>query len=97
MPTNQSIKPTSIKLPPQLRNRMQTLAAARQRSVHELMIRAVETYVEREEKREAIRQECIQAHDDYLRTGLHLTDEEVDEWVDQVVQGIKADIPKCHV
>lgn len=53
--------------------------------------------IEREEKREAIRQECIEAHGEYMRTGLHLTGEEVDGWVEQLLQGNTPALPKCHV
>lgn len=56
-------------------------AAIRRRSVHEIMIQALERYVSREEKQEAIRQECIKAHDEYKLTGLHVADEEIDDGV----------------
>jgi len=35
----------------------------------------------REEKREAFKHEALEAWDEYQRTGLHLTGEEVDEWL----------------
>ena len=87
----------SIRLPQDLRVRLHTLAEARQRSTSALLLQAVTSFVDREEKREAIRQECIAAHEEYLRTGLHLTGEEVDAWVDQLLQGNTMDMPKCHV
>ena len=91
------IKPTSIKVPQDLHARMQNLASIRKRSVHEIMIKALETYVSHEEKREAIRQECIKAHDEYVLTGLHVTSEEIDNWVDQLLDGKDTKIPTCHV
>ena len=87
----------SIRLPADLRTRLHSLAKTRQRSANALLVQAVTSFIEREEKREAIRQECIEAHEEYLRTGLHLTGEEVDSWVDQLLQGNNVDMPKCHV
>jgi len=92
-----SIKPTSIKLSLELHARVQHIATIRKRSVHEVMIQAMEAYVDREEKREAIRQECIKAHDEYLLTGLHVTGDEVDVWIDQLLEGKQTAMPSCHV
>lgn len=87
----------SVRLPADLRVRLGNLAAARQRSTSSLLVQAVMNFVEREEKREALRQECIAAHEEFLQTGLHLTGEEVDVWVDQLLQGNVTDMPQCHV
>lgn len=97
MPSQKPLKPTSIKLPLDLHARVQHIATVRKRSVHEVMIRAMEAYVDREEKREAIRQECIKAHDEYMLTGLHATGEEIDAWIDQLVEGNSTEPPACHV
>ena len=97
MQTQNTAGTLSIRLSAELRSRLHTLAKARQRSANALLVQAVTNFIEREEKREAIRQECIEAHEEYLRTGLHLTGEEVDAWVDQLLQGNTADMPKCHV
>jgi predicted transcriptional regulator len=97
MQTQPTAGTLSIRLPADLRSRLHNLAATRQRSANSLLIQAVTNFVEREEKREAIRLECIEAHEEYMRTGLHLTGEEVDAWADQLLQGNKADLPKCHV
>ena len=45
---------TSLKLDPEIKDRVQRLAAARRRSAHWIMREAVEQYVEREEKREQV-------------------------------------------
>lgn len=54
-------------------------------------------FIEREEQREIIRQECIAAHNHYQETGLHVPHAEVKEWIAQLRQGKKADAPKCHI
>lgn len=87
----------SVKLPPALRERIQNLAETRRRTPHSLMLQAIESYVEREEKREALRQEAKAAHEHYVQTGLHLTNAEVIDWMDKIIQGEKTPLPPCHM
>ena len=88
---------TSLKLDLELKKRVQHLAESRRRSSHWLMIDAIETYVDREEKREEYRQAGLAAWNNYQTTGLHLTAEEADSWLAQLENGEKAKAPKCHV
>jgi len=88
---------TSIKIPGKLRERLQNLADSRQRTPHALMLQAIEVFVSREEKREAWRQEGIAAWEEYQRTGLHLTGEEVDAWLEELARGNDVGPPKCHI
>lgn len=87
----------SVKMPPALHARVVNLAETRKRTAHAVMIQAIESYVDREEKREAWRQEGIAAWEEYQRTGLHLTGDEVRGWINQIRQGKKMPVPKCHV
>lgn len=80
-----------------LRERIKSLADARNQSAHAIMLQAIENYVEREEKREALRQEAKAAHEHYMQTGLHLTNAEAVEWMDKIIQGEKVPMPKCHI
>lgn len=89
--------PSSVKLPQDLRDRVKNLAVARNQSAHAVMLQAIESYIEREEKREALRQEARAAHEHYMLTGLHLTGEEVDAWLDDLAEGRDVEPPKCHV
>lgn len=88
---------TSIKIPGELRKRLQTLAESRQRTPHAIMLQAIEDFVNREEKREAWRQEGIAAWEEYQRTGLHLTNAETKEWLSQLAEGHNVEPPKCHI
>ena len=88
---------TSIKIPAGLRERLQHLATSRQRTPHALMIQAIENFVSREEKREAWRQEGVAAWEEYQRTGLHLTNAEVKDWLSQLAAGNNTEPPKCHI
>jgi predicted transcriptional regulator len=88
---------TSLKLDSAIKERVHRLAAARRRSPHWVMREAVEQYLEREEKREQLRQDALAAWADYQTTGLHVTAREADAWLARLEAGKNAVIPKCHV
>lgn len=88
---------TSIKLDDELKGRVKHLAEARRRTSHWIMREAIAQYVEREEKREAFKQDALRAWEDYQLTGLHLTIEEADDWLAKLEAGEDAQLPKCHV
>jgi len=95
--TTTAVRPVAIKIDPDIKARMQRLAEARHRTPHWLMREAITQYVEREEKREAFRQEGMQAWNDYQATGLHVTHEEADAWLAKLEAGEDAEPPVCHV
>ena len=87
---------TSVKLDDDLKNRIQHLADALHRSSHWIMCKAIHDYVEREEKREAFKQDALRAWEAYQENGLHLTLEEADDWLAKLEAGEDAELPKCH-
>ena len=87
---------TSIKLDHHLKTRIQHLAEARHRSAHWIMREAIRDYVEREEKREAFKQDALRSWEAYQENGLHLTFEEADNWLSKLENGDDAVLPKCH-
>ena len=54
-----TIRPTTLKIDPDTKARMQRLADVRHRSSHWLMLEAIRQFVDREEKREVFRQDGI--------------------------------------
>lgn len=88
---------TTLKLDVGVKQRLKRLAEAQERSPHWLMKRAIEEYVDREEKRERLRKDLIAASDHYEETGLHLTAEEADAWLAKLENGEDVDAPECHV
>jgi predicted transcriptional regulator len=86
----------SVKLDLTTRTRVENLAEARHRSAHWLMREAICQYVEREEKREAFRQDTIKAWVEYQETGLHATAEEVDTWLASWGTENELPAPICH-
>jgi predicted transcriptional regulator len=88
--------PTSLKLDDELKGRIQHLADLRRRSSHWIMREAIAQYVEREEKREALRQETLAAWDEYQATGLHLTGEDVEKWLSSWGTDDESPAPECR-
>jgi predicted transcriptional regulator len=87
---------TSLKLDDALKGRVQRLADLRRRSAHWIMREAIQQYVEREEKREALRQATLTAWEDYQATGLHLSADEADAWLAKLEAGEDVPAPECH-
>ncbi len=91
------IQTTTIKIDESIKQRVKALAESRHRTPHWLMQEAIREYVEREEKREALRQDARRSWEEYQATGLHLTLEEADEWLAQLADGKDTEPPECHV
>lgn len=60
------------------------------------MREAICQYVDREEKREAFRQDMIKAWEEYQETGLHATAAEVDTWLASWGTENELPAPVCH-
>ena len=89
-------RPTTVKLDQNLRDRMKSLAQARDRSTHWLMREAIAQYVEREEKRESFRKDGERAWAEYQANGLHATMQEADAWLARLEAGEDVEPPECH-
>ncbi|MFM2274978.1 MAG: hypothetical protein RL211_850 [Pseudomonadota bacterium] len=89
--TAATARPMSVKLDADTRARIETLANSRQRTAHWLMREAINQYVDREEKREALRQDVLHAWKEYQETGLHVTGAEADAWLKS--WGTDAELP----
>ena len=87
---------TSLKLDETLKSRVQQLASLRRRSAHWIMREAIAQYVEREEKREAFKQDALRAWNKYQATGLHVSEQEADDWLAKLENGEDTDLPKCR-
>jgi predicted transcriptional regulator len=86
--------PVSVKLDADERRRLASLATARKRSSHYLMREAVREYLTREEARQSFRDEAAKAWDDYVQSGRHTTQAELDAWVDSLSSRKRRRAPK---
>ncbi len=91
-----SARTISVKLDQETRARIEHLAESRRRTAHWIMREAITQYVEREEKREAFRQDTLKAWEEYRTTGRHVTAEEADAWLNRLEQGDDIGPPECH-
>ncbi|ADZ69303.1 CopG family ribbon-helix-helix protein [Polymorphum gilvum] len=88
--------PVTVKLDPDVHDRVRQLAKAQRRSAHFLMREAITQYVEREEKREALRQDAMTAWGAYQATGRHVPHAEADDWLARLEAGEDVDPPQCR-
>lgn len=88
--------PVSLKLSAEERERLTVLATSRKRSSHYLMREAVREYLTREEARQSFRDEATRAWEDYERTGRHVTQMEIDAWIDSLGTRQPKRAPKWH-
>ncbi|TVO57613.1 MULTISPECIES: CopG family ribbon-helix-helix protein [Denitromonas] len=91
-----STRPVAIKIDDATRDRVKRLAEARHRTPHWLMRQAIEEYVDREEKREAFRQDTLKAWNEYQETGLHGTADEVEAWLASWGTDDESPAPEWH-
>ena len=87
----------SVKIKDSDHDRIKSIADSRRRTPHWIMRDAIEQYLEREEKREALKNDAMRAFENYQRTGLHANEQEVDAWLKELEKGKKPSTPKCHV
>ncbi|WP_343895431.1 CopG family ribbon-helix-helix protein [Craurococcus roseus] len=88
---------TSLKLDPELRDRLRRLADSRRRTPNWLMREAIAQYLAREEARERLRTDALAAWAEYEATGRQATGEAVDAWLARLEAG-EADAapPECR-
>ncbi|WP_252179972.1 CopG family transcriptional regulator [Endozoicomonas sp. 4G] len=70
------------------------MATTSHRSAHWIMCEAIRHYVACEEKKEAFKQDALNAWEVYQENGKHLTFEEADAWLAKLEAGEDAEIPK---
>lgn len=86
----------AVKIDQDIRDRIRRLAEARKRTPHWLMKEAISQYLEREERREAFRQDAINAWDEYQATGMHANGGEVTTWLESWGEENEQPAPECH-
>ncbi len=88
------MSPTTIKLDPALKARLERLAAEKDRSADWLMSEAIRDFVTREEARAQFRQDAMDAWNDYKATGKCISEEAADAWLAKLEAGEDAEPPE---
>jgi len=83
-----------IKLDDETRARLKALAEKRDRSPHWIMLKAIENYLDREEKYEREKAEDLARWEDYLLTGYAVDGDKVESWLQDLAQGKNTSCPK---
>lgn len=68
----------------------------RKRTPHWLMKAAIEDYIEREEKREAFREEAVASWEKYQMDGRHLSFDDVQNWLKNWGTDKSDSMPPCR-
>lgn len=89
-------RPVAVKLDPTIHARVQQLAKAMDRSAHYVMREVIAQYVDREEKRESLRQDALRAWETWQLSGQHVTHDEADQWLAQLEAKRDEEPPECH-
>ena len=92
-----SVPTVGVKIDAVMKQRLQKLAKARHRTPHWVMREAIEQYVTREEKREALNQDVLLAWKEYEETGLHVTGDEAIAWLETWGDQEEKEVPQCHL
>jgi predicted transcriptional regulator len=87
----------SIKVDDELKDRIQKLADSKDRSPHWIMRAALNEYVAREEGKARFKAEALESWTAYQETGLHITGEEVQNWLSTWGTDKETASPACHV
>ncbi len=85
---------TTIRLPPKLRARLRTIAKETDRSVHSLIVEAVEKHAAYEEQMRSLVKEALAADAEIDRTGEVYRAEDVHAWTERLAQGVSSPRPK---
>jgi predicted transcriptional regulator len=85
---------TTIRLPPKLRARLRALAKETDRSVHSLIVEAVEKHAAYEEQMRSLVKEALAADGEMDRTGDVYAAGDVHAWAQRIAQGEASPRPK---
>ncbi len=93
----QDTKTRTVAVDAALAERLQLLATEQGRPFEVLFEEALEAYLVRQGQEEAEwDREALEASDEYQRTGLHLTNEEVMDWLHRRAKGEDVELPPWH-
>jgi predicted transcriptional regulator len=94
--SSRRITPLSVKLDAHEKEQLTHIAKEKARSVHFVLCEAVREYMEREQARLGFKREAHEAWEHYQQTGLHVTSNEVNTWIDNLYTDKETALPLCH-
>jgi predicted transcriptional regulator len=85
---------TTIRLPPKLRARLRAIAKETDRSVHSLIVEAVEKHAAYEEQMRSLVKEALAADEEIEGGGATYRAEDVHAWARRIAEGVASPRPK---
>lgn len=89
-------KNMTVKLEDSERERVKSLAIAKQRTPHYIMREAIRNYLNEEEAEQRFIAVAKQSLEEFKKNGDHITLDEFSEWVKAKKNNPKASMPICH-
>lgn len=86
---------TSIKLGSR-KEALTQLAKQKKRSLHSLVLEAVDIYMEQEKARLEYEAQAIRSYEHFQETGLHITLDELETWAKNLDSKNPQSLPPCH-
>ncbi|MCX7217705.1 MAG: CopG family transcriptional regulator [Burkholderiales bacterium] len=86
----------SVKLDISDRERINVLASTKKRTAHYLMKEAIHEYIQREESRMNFINAAVASAKEFEETGLHITLDEMDSWMESWGTDNEKPMPICH-
>ena len=72
------------------------IAEQKQRTVHSLVVEAVDAYIAQVQARMEYEAQAIRSFENYQQTGLHVTHDELQAWADSLNSNAPLEVPTCH-
>jgi predicted transcriptional regulator len=85
---------TTIRLPPKLRARLRAIAKETDRSVHSLILEAIEKHAAYEEQMRSLVKEALAADAEIDGAGEAYQSDDVHAWARRIAQGVASPRPK---
>lgn len=86
---------TSIKLGSR-KEILAQLARHKKRTVHSLVLEAVDHYMQQEQARLDYEAQAIRSYENFQATGLHITLDEFETWAKNLTNNDSQALPTCH-
>lgn len=86
---------TSIKLGSR-KDVLAQLAKQKKRSLHSLVLEAVDIYMEQEKARLEYEEQAIRSYEHFQETGFHITLDELETWAKNLDGKNPQSLPPCH-
>lgn len=87
----------SIRIDTKTKERLSQIANRQKRTSHSLAAEALIVFIEQKEKEYLWNKSCIDSLNDFDETGLHVTQNEVEQWMDSWETNNELPVPICHI